>query len=129
MIRAIYNLPNIRHTFFIVSVHSWILRNRLRTLGNTIQIQEIEEILLSKDNRKPISHQEWTTKIILENDFLVSLSHSISKRIKLPIQPFFDAFDLLTVYSETLSPYQTPSCQSVKSVAPIEDKDVVQVFI
>lgn len=132
MIRGIYKLPAIKHTFLIFASPDEDEENDSRLLGNRKRREYFEHILECKHRMLPTETLLWRLKIVSEDDFLsvirqhtptdlVSSSQSSSNPEMLELL----AINLLR------TPVCLPSvpCETPKFLCAVPDEDIIEVFI
>lgn len=132
MIRGIYKLPAIKHTFLIVSSPADDQTNEETWQENKRRMEYFEHILESKDHMLPKEVQLWRLKVVCECDFLSVIEQkrptekvSSSQSSKNPEMLELLAINLLKTPSRLPSATQ----QTTKFLCNVPDEDIIEVFI
>jgi hypothetical protein len=131
-IKAIYNLPAIAHTFFIVDDPLGLLDRIMPMIQSKRQRLYFERTVRCKDCTMPTLDQQWTVKSIHESDFFSSLitllpSRSILTNSLMQKSSFLELLTMQVSYCSP--PIDARDFYSQKVLARISSTDVIEITI
>lgn len=132
MIRGIYKLPAIKHTFLILmspdgenEIGGGYLENRKRR-------EYFEHILESKDRMLPTEVLLWRLKVVSEDDFLSAIRQQ-TPTDRVSSSQSLDNPEMLELLAINLlrTPERLPcdTCETTKFLCTVPDEDIIEVFI
>ena len=120
IIKGIYTLPNIKHTFFIVSD----LNNLDNSKENKKRIECLAQVLQSKDKLTHDETKRWTLKAVSENDLL----NVIESRMPIGIvSPNLSSHNPSCLELLTINLIKTD--HESKELGNIPEEDIIEIFI
>lgn len=132
MIRGIYKLPAIRHTFLIWGSPDENQTDETRLKENRRRREYFEHILESKDRMLPKEVLLWRLKVVSVDDFLSVIrkytpidSISSSQSSENPEMLELLAINLLK--KPVHLPFDT--CETTKFLCTVPHEDIIEVFI
>ncbi len=131
MIKGIYDIPSIKHTFFIVSSVNDLLDSTKLCRENKRRTGYFAHILQSKDCKHPKVAQQWKLIVIEQKDFLRVLEHK-SPTIKVsPNQSFYspERMELLSINLLKTPDNLLFSHHTRKVLSCVNEEDIIEVFI
>ncbi len=130
-IKAIYNIPSIKHTFFIASPKKKHLS--LEKVSRSLKRRAfLDEILLRKHNPSAMNVQKWVAKVVSESDVYAVLNQKENDGILLDNRSSKnpDFLELLTITAIKFPTYFLDETFSTpKVLRAIPDSDVLEIFI
>ena len=131
-IRALYRLPARKEILVIASFPYTDQNSPKLSELRKLRIESLEHTLKNKHCMRNNQDQQWTIRIIPEDDFLLSLSSQENIMQVTTNQPFRNSEDmellainlLKTPRSSTDLSYNTP-----KILSKVLDEDIIEVFI
>lgn len=132
MLRGIYKLPAIKHTFLIVSSPEEELEPEMMLRENRRRREYFEHILVSKDRMLPKEVLLWRLKVVSEDDFL-SVIRQQDPREKVSSSQSLNNPEMLELLAINLlkTPSNLPSGtqSTTKFLCDIPKEDIIEVFI
>jgi hypothetical protein len=132
MIRGIYKLPAIKHTFLIFASPDGDEQIDSRLKENRKRREYFEHILECKHHMLPKEVLLWRLKIVSEDDFLsVIRQHKTTDQVlSSQSSNYPEKLELLAI-NLLKTPVRLPSepCETPKFLCNVPDEDIIEVFI
>ena len=131
-IRAVYKIPEMRHLFVIVKPPNSICDCSKASQTRKKRREYFEHILRSKDRSSPKVTQQWTLKIVQEDDFLSAIEQNTPREIVSSNQSSQnpEKLELLAInLIKTLPNSSGCTLNTPKALCMIPDEDIIEVFI
>ena len=132
MIRGIYKLPAIKHTFLIWGSPDEDQTDRTMWIENRKRREYFEHILVSKDRMLPKEVLLWRLKVVSEDDFLsVIRQHTPTDQVSSSQSSQNPEMLELLAINLLRNPVHLPSepCETTKFLCAVPDEDIIEVFI
>lgn len=131
-IRAVYKIPETRHVFFIVEPLDSTCDYLKESQGRKRRREYFEHILRSKDRSSPTAFQQWTLRIVPEDDFLSAIEQNTPRELVSSNQSSQnpEKLELLAInLIKTLPNSDDWTSKTPKALCVIPDEDIIEVFI
>lgn len=131
MIKAIYRIPSIKHTFLIVGPHDTPSLKHLELEQIGVEEESLEHILRWKDHIGPKEALRWTQRVVSFEEFLEVVEKCTPIGRVSSIQSSRNPEDLELLAINLLKTPVSPSesLDSSKYLGFVPDEDVLEVFI
>ena len=132
MIRGIYKLPAIKHTFLIFESSDHEIKNAKELIENRRKKECFAHIFQTKDHMPPKEILLWRLKSVSEDDFLSVIRQYVPREIISSSQSSNnpEMLELLAInILKTTSYLSTETCETPKFLCNIPDEDIIEVFI